>query len=221
MVTNTDQMKKPKTTSQDIDETLKTCPYCNFGNNLQAHYCKKCGKKLNQNFISRFNNDLNLFAVFIGLGVSCIVLIISSLIVGYIIVAATLDVSIFVAVVLMFMVFCGGITTGIVGCDDVKEGARNGIFMSLIAMVILGFVVGGLLFITMGIAATISQSLQPYYSSLASTSGTTITTSSTTSNSSELVFTIIKGILIMVLVFISGAVGGSFGVFLKKGLKDL
>ena len=161
-------MKKTKTTSQDIDETLKTCPYCNFGNNLQAQYCKKCGKKLNQNFISRFNNDLNLFAVFIGLGVSCIVLIISSLIVGYIIVAATLDVSIFVAVVLMFMMFCGGITTGIVGCDDVKEGARNGIFMSLIAMVILGFVVGGLLFITMDSSEIPNP--PTYYSSLASTS---------------------------------------------------
>ena len=223
-LTYTDRSKKPKTASNpktDGDEYLIPCSHCNFGNKPQAQFCKKCGKNLKLNLISRFNNDLNLFAVFIGLAVSCIVLIIGSILFGSIVAAASLDISIYVALVLMFMVFFGGTTTGIVGCTDVKEGARNGIFMSLIALVILGFVVGVVLFVTMGIAAAISSALQPYSSSMASSSpwSTTGTTSSAT-DSLESVFTIIKGIIIIVLVLISGAVGGSFGVFLKNGFKN-
>jgi hypothetical protein len=73
----------------------------------------------------------------------------------------------------------------------------------------------------MGIAAAISSALQPYSSSMASSSPwrTTGTTSSAT-DTRESVFTIIKGIIIIVLVLISGAVGGSFGVFLKNGFKN-
>ena len=218
---NPNQVKETKNSLLEGDEPIKTCPHCNLDNNPQAQFCKKCAKKLNLNFINRFNRDLNLFAVFMGLGVSCIVLIISSLIFGYIIATTTLDLMIYVAVVLMFMTFFGGISTGIVGCDDAKEGARNGIFLSLIAMVILGLVVGAILFITIGIAATISQSLQPYYSTMSSSSLTTTTSSSSVFDSLELAINITKWIITMVLVFISGAVGGSFGVFLKKGLKDL
>ncbi len=223
-LTYIDRSNKPKTALNpqvDGDKYLIPCPHCNFGNNTQAQFCKKCGKSLKLNLISRFNNDLNLFAVFIGLAVSCIVLIIGSFFFGAIVAAASIDISIYVAIVLMFMVFFGGTTTGIVGCSDVKEGAKNGIFMSLIALVILGFVVGVVLFVTMGIAAAISSALQPYSSSMASSSPWTITgTTSSDTDSLEFVFTIIKGIIIIVLVLISGAVGGSFGVFLKNGVKN-
>ena len=215
---NSDTVNKEKAIMKK-EESFITCPYCNYDNNPEAQFCKKCGKKLKENLITRFNTDLNLLAVFIGLAVSCIVLILGSFLFGSIVAAASLDLSIYVGLVMVIMVFCGGITTGIVGCDDVKEGARNGIFMSLIALVILGFVVGVMLFITMGVAAAISSAFEPYTSSSAYSSS--ITTSTTSEGDSlDFVFTIIKGIVILVLVFVSGAVGGSFGVFLKKGFNN-
>lgn len=197
------------------------CPHCSFKNKADAKFCKQCGKKLEKNIISRFNDEINLLAVFIGLSVSCIVLIIGSVLFGSIVASASLDLSIYVGLVLIAMVFCGGITTGIAGCREFKDGAMNGLFMSLIALVILGFVVGVVIFVAMGITAAIASAFKPYASTAASSSS--LGTSSTTSNSNsfDFVFNIIKGIIIIVLVFIAGAVGGSFGVFLKKGFKNL
>jgi hypothetical protein len=44
---------------------------------------------------------------------------------------------------------------------------------------------------------------------------------SSSTDSLDFYFTIIKGIIIMILIFVFGALGGSFGVFLKKGLKNI
>ncbi len=194
------------------------CPHCGFNNKVNAKFCKQCGKKMEKGLIQVFNDKINFLAVFIGLGVSCIVLIIGSLLFGSVVASASLDLSIYVGLVLISMVFFGGITTGIVGCEDFKDGAMNGLFMSLVALVILGFVVGVFLFVAMGITAAIASAFKPYASSAASSTsslGASSTTSS--SNSFDFVFNIIKGIIIVVLVFVSGAVGGSVGVFLKNG----
>lgn len=202
---------------------LKPCPHCNFNNKLDAKFCKQCGKNLGKNFINRINDEINLFAVFIGLGVSCIVLMVGSFLFGSIVASASLDISIYIALVLIFMVFFGGTATGIAGCREFKDGAVNGMFMSLIALVILGFVVGVIIFIAMGITASIASAFKPYASTAVSSTSSLSTTSSSTSTnySMDFIFNIIKGIIILVLVFISGAVGGSFGVFLKNGFKSL
>lgn len=201
---------------------LKPCPHCDFNNKPDAKFCKQCGKKLEKNFINRINDEINLFTVFIGLGVSCIVLIIGSFLFGSIVASASLDISIYIALVLIFMVFLGGTATGIAGCREFKDGAVNGMFMSLIALVILGFVVGVIIFIAMGITASIASAFKPYASSAVSSTSSLSTSSSTSDNYSlDFIFNIIKGIIILVLVFISGAVGGSFGVFLKNGFKSL
>lgn len=208
--------------SKSNGKDLKPCPHCNFNNKPHATFCKQCGKKLEKNLISRINDEINLFAVFIGLGVSCIVLMIGSILFGAIVASASLDISIYIGLVLIFMVFCGGTATGITGCREFKDGAANGMFMSLVALVILGFVVGVILLIAMGITASIASALKPYASTAASSTSSFSTTSSNTSNNNSLdfIFNIIKGLIIIVLVFISGAVGGSFGVFLKNGLKN-
>ena len=159
-----------------------------------------------------------MLAVFIGLGVSCIVLIIGSLVFGAIVASASLDISIYIGVVLVFMALFGGITTGIVGGQDFKDGAINGFFMSLVALVILGFIVGLFLFIAMGVTASLSSAFSSYSTTAPSSMGSS--TSSST-DSLDFYFTIIKGIIIMILIFVFGALGGSFGVFLKKGLKNI
>lgn len=209
--------------SYSNDNVLKPCPHCNFNNKTTAKFCKQCGKNFEKNLIDRINDDINLFAVFIGLGISCIVLIVGSFLFGSIVASASLDISIYIALVLIFMVLCGGTATGIAGCSEFKDGAVNGMFMSLVALVILGFVLGIVMFITMGIAASIASAFKPYASTAASSTSSLATTSGSTSNDNSLdfIFSIIKGIIILVLVFISGALGGSFGVFLKNGFMNL
>ncbi|BDZ71456.1 zinc ribbon domain-containing protein [Methanobacterium petrolearium] len=209
-----DQINK-KSTVEDI----KKCPHCNFLNKATALFCRNCGKKMDKSLFTRLNDEINLFSVFIGLGVSCIVFIIGSFLFGSIVASASLDVSIYVSQVLIVMVFCGGTATGIVGCEDFKDGAINGLFLSLIGLVILGFVIGVMLFITMGIAAAMSSAFGSYSSTSASSLGTSTVTSD--SWFLDFFFTIIKGMIILIMVFISGAVGGSFGVFLKNGLKNV
>jgi hypothetical protein len=220
-----EEMKGVKLSSDSSissERFFKKCPYCGFNNKYQAKFCKQCGKKLEKNLITRINDEINVLAVFIGLGVSCIVLIIGSLLFGSIVASASLDLSIYVGLVLIVMVFCGGTATGLVGCHDFKDGIMNGLILSLISLVILGFVVGVMLFITLGIAAAISSAFASYSSTAASSSSSIGTTSaSSDSGSLDFIFTIIKGVIILVMVFISGAVGGSFGVFLKNGFKNM
>nr|WP_243687678.1 hypothetical protein [Methanobacterium formicicum] len=158
-----------------------------------------------------------MFAVFIGLAVSCIVLIIGSLLFGAIVASASLDISIYIGVVLVFMALCGGTTTGIVCGHKFKDGAINGFFMSLVALVILGFIVGLFLFIAMGITAALSSAFSSYSSTATSSSLGSSTSSS--AGSGDFFLTIFKGIVIMILIFVFGAVGGSFGVFIKKSPK--
>lgn len=200
------------------DISFKICPHCNFNNKPQAVFCKQCGKQLEKNFINRFNDEINLLSVFIGLAISCIVLIVGSALFGSIVASASLDLSIYVGLVLVAMVFLGGTATGIVGCHEFKDGAMNGIFMSLVTLVILGFLVGFVLFIAMGITAAMSSAF-PYAST--SSLGTSSSTATSDGFSLEFIYSIIKGIIIIVLVFLAGAVGGSFGVFLKNGLKEV
>lgn len=203
----------------DAANSFKICPYCDFNNKPHAKFCKQCGRKLEKNFIGKVNDEINLFAVFIGLGVATIVLILGSLLFGLIVASASLDLSIYVALVLVVMVFSGGTATGIAGCREFKDGAINGMFMSLVALVILGFIVGLFIFIAMGITAAVSSAFSSYSGS--ATSSSLGGYSSSSSGSFDYLSTIIKGIVIMVLIFISGAVGGSFGVFLKNGFKDV
>jgi hypothetical protein len=196
------------------------CPECGHENKTNVKFCKKCGKNLKKNYIERFNSQINLLAVFAGLAISTLILILCSFLYGSVAVSGAIDLTIYIGLVLVTMVFVGGITTGIVVCRDFEDGMINGLFMSLIALTILGFILGIILLITMGIAASIASALKPFASSTASQTPSYLNTASNSnSNSLEPLYTFLKGIIIIILVFVAGALGGSFGVFLKNGIK--
>lgn len=194
------------------------CPECGHDNKNNVKFCKKCGKNLKKSYIERFNSQINLLAVFAGLAISTLVLILCSFLYGSIAVSGAIDLTIYIGLVLVTMVFVGGITTGIVGCSDFEDGMINGLFMSLIALTILGFILGIILLITMGIAASIASALKPFTSSTSQTPSYLNTATTSNSNSLEPLYTFLKGIIIIILVFVGGALGGSFGVFLKNGI---
>lgn len=195
------------------------CTECGHENKNNVKFCKKCGKNLKKSYIERFNSQINLLAVFAGLAISTLVLILCSFLYGSIAVSGAIDLTIYIGLVLVTMVFVGGITTGIVGCGDFEDGMINGLFMSLIALTILGFILGIILLITMGIAASIASALKPFASSTSPTPSYLNTATTSNSNSLEPLYTFLKGIIIIILVFVGGALGGSFGVFLKNGIK--
>lgn len=193
---------------------VKKCPDCGFDNKDNAVFCKQCGKKLEKSLMGRLNDEINFLAVFIGLAVSCIVLIIGSFIFATVIASPGSDLTLYIGLVLILMVLLGGMTTGIIECREYKEGVINGLMLSLIALVILGFIIGVILFIVMGIAGAIASAFKPY-ASLIGQSTSSYTTNNSSSNL-DLIETVAKGFVMTVLVFISGAIGGSLGVFLKK-----
>jgi hypothetical protein len=211
-------------------EQKRFCPNCGFDNKINAKFCKKCGKEFKKGFADRFNNAINLLAVFIGLGISVLVLILGSFLYGGIVAKGAIDLITYVGLVLVTMVFLGSIVTGIIGCRDFYDGAANGVFLSLIALIIIGFVVGVALFIYMGYVSAIASAFSSLGTSAASstsavsnasTSAVSNTTTTSGNTSLEPIFTIIKGIIIILLVFVAGGIGGSFGVFLKMGVNKL
>jgi zinc-ribbon domain len=196
------------------------CPKCGYANKVDAKFCKQCGIQLKKGLVQRFNNEINLLAVFVGLAVSVLVLILGSILYGSVAASGTIDIYLYVGLVLVSMVFIGSIITGILGGHEFFDGAINGAFLSLVTLVIIGFVVGIAIFIAMGILATLAS----LFNSLGTSSAPStpaMPTSDTTSDSLEPLFIIIKGLVIIILVFISGGLGGSFGVFLKNGVNKL
>jgi hypothetical protein len=196
------------------------CPKCGYENKVDAKFCKQCGMQLKKGLVQRFNSEINLLAVFVGLAVSVLVLILGSILYGSVAASGTIDIFVYVSLVLVSMVFIGSIVTGILGGRELYDGAINGAFLSLVALIILGFVVGVAVFIAMGIAAALASAFNSIGITTAS-STPAMPTSSGSSGSLELLFIIIKGLVIIILVFVSGALGGSFGVFLKNGVNKL
>jgi zinc-ribbon domain len=199
------------------------CLKCGYENKVDAKFCKQCGMRLKKSLVQRFNSEINLLAVFVGLAVSVLVLILGSILYGSVAASGTIDIYLYVGLVLVSMVFIGSIVAGIFGGHEFYDGALNGAFLSLVTLVIIGFVVGVAIFIAMGILATFASALNSLGSLGTSTapSTTTMPTTSTTSGSLEPLWTIIKGLVIIILVFVFGALGGSFGVFLKNGVNKL
>jgi len=198
------------------------CPNCGYANKVNAKFCKQCGIQLKKALLERLNSKINLLAVFIGLAVSVLVLILGSILYGSVAASGTMDLTLYVCLALVTMVFFGGIVAGILGGNEFSDGVINGAFLSLVTVVIVGFVIGVAIFIAMGIIVTFASALNSLGSLGTSTaSSLPINTTSSTSGSLEPLFTILKGLVIIILVFVSGALGGSFGVFLKNGVNKL
>jgi hypothetical protein len=200
------------------------CPDCGYNNNEDAKFCKKCGENLKEdkNIIKRVNTKINILAVFSGLIVTILVLILGAFLFGGIIISNSFDVTIYITLLLLSMTFLGAILTGIIGCKNFNDGIINGGFLSLVTLVFLGFVLGVVLFVLMGIAASLASSLSSSLGSTGALSAPVSTrTPSTSSNSLDVLVNIIKVIMVIILVFISGMLGGAFGVFIKDGVKKL
>lgn len=194
------------------------CPKCGFNNNIDAIFCKKCGYNLNEkkSMLNRFNDQINLLSVSLGLIVSIIILFVGASLFGGIVSSGSVPMNVYIILVLLAMAFFGAITAGILGRENSYDGSVNGAFLSLVILINLGFLAGIILFVMSGIA-----------SSFASAFGSSLTSSAVTSSSASsedvlnTLATIAEVIASVVLIFIAGALGGSLGVIIKKGFKNL
>ena len=147
------------------------CTKCGSDNKANAQFCKNCGTNIidNENIISRINGKINLFTFFIGLIISFVILFIGALLFGEVLTSG-FNLSIYVGMVLLTMAFFGSFLTGISCGEDLNEGYINGAFLSLFIIVITGFVLGILMFVYIGITASIASALSSF-SSIAFTIG--------------------------------------------------
>ena len=191
------------------------CTKCGSDNKVDALFCKKCGTNLKnkQNIINRMNSQINLLSVFIGLIISIIILFIGATLFGGVVTSGFTDISIYVAIVLLAMAFFGSVVTGMIGSNNQNEGSLNGAFLSLVILVFTGFVLGILIFVFIGIAASIASALSSFSS---------IASSQTTTTSTGFIYNwinLVEAIVFIILLLIAGAIGGALGVFIKNSLK--
>ena len=196
-------------------EQKRHCLHCGCVNRFNANFCKHCGKEFKINFIIRFNNAINFLAILIGLSISVLVLILSPFFYGAIFELSTIDNTIYIGLVLITVVFTGSLVTGIIGSRDLYDGAINGVFLSLITLITIGFFIGVLMLVTIDKTTTIS-----IFHLLGTSAASTTSALNKTSSISSL-FIIIKGIIIILLLFVAGIFGGSLGVTLKSGVKTI
>lgn len=194
------------------------CPKCGFNNNTDAIFCKKCGYNLNENKskINRFNDEINILAVSLGLIVSVIFLFIGAALFGGIFSSGTVPLNLYIIMVLLAMAFFGGVTTGILGCETSYDGSINGAFLSLIILINMGFLAGILLFVVSGIASSFASAFGP---SLASSSALTPTTSVSSEGVLDVLSSIAEFIASVVLIFIAGALVDHLESSLKRVIK--
>ncbi len=202
----------------DNGESRKAyCKFCGSEINKDAQFCKMCGKNFTEekDFINRINEKINILSVFIGLIVSVIVLLVGSSFFGVVIISKTMDATFYLFLILFAVLFLGGITTGILGNPKINEGLINGAVLSLVAFIIIGFIIGGYLLIVIGISSAMASAFSSYGPSAASN----VTTTPTSPFSQENIFLILKGILIIITIFFGGMGGGALGSWIKGGTK--
>lgn len=192
------------------------CKYCGAQINLDAQFCKSCGKCFNEenSFIFRVNNKINILSVLLGLVVTLLIFFIGAGFLG-VAIADKMDVLLYLFLVLFAMLFFGGLTAGISGSRSINEGLINGGILSLTTFLLLGFVLGILVFISIGMIASIANAFSAFGTSTATSTATTIPTSS--SYSVDGLFLIIKIILILIVSFLSGIGGGALGAWIMDG----
>lgn len=183
------------------------CKFCGSEIKRDAQFCKKCGKSFTSEngLIDRLNKRIHLLSVIIGLLVAVIVLLVGVSLFGIIIVDKVMDANLYLFLVLFFMLFFGGLVTGITGSKDINQGMVNGAVLSSFTFIILGFIVGGYLLIMVGISSAISSSFG--------------SSASSTSISLDSILSLIKEFLLIVICFVAGVGGGALGAWIKGGRK--
>jgi hypothetical protein len=202
------------------------CNKCGSENNETAVYCKSCGATLKdeENFIVRMNGKLNLLAVISGLIVFIIVLFITSILFMGLVTSKTIPAVAYILLVLVVSVFFGSILTGALGSKTIDDGYINGCFFSLVILVLAGLLVSFIFLAVMGVASTLASAFGSAGSFLGSgTSGALSSLNSTSSASGvdglNLILDLVELIASIVLILVSGAIGGALGVFIKDQFK--
>jgi hypothetical protein len=155
------------------------------------------------------NGQINLLSVFIGLIFSIIILFIGALLFSGIITSGSSYIPIYIGIILVAMAFFGSIVASILGSRNSNEGYTNGFFLSLVILVFGGFILGILLFVVVGILASLANALGSF-SSLAPAN---------TTDSTGFIYgwlNLIEGIGIIILVFLFGGMGGGIGYYMKN-----
>lgn len=209
------------------------CPKCGSSIRSGAVFCKKCGYSIvgpNKNKIEKLNDKINMLAIFIGLAVSVIFLFIGSILFGMLTSNGYLDIYTYFAMVMITMLFFGGLVVGIISCDDYSDAKLNGGFLTLVTLTILGLLGGASFSVTVGMASAIASAYNSIFpSSSSSSSYTDALLSNTTSTAAapsssitgESVVFIFKIIAFVVIILLSGIIGSSFGVFIKRSIQKM
>ena len=194
------------------------CKYCGTKISQDAQFCKKCGKSFQEenSLIFRINSKINLFSVLLGLIVTLIIFFIGIGFLGMVIVNG-MDVLLYLFLILFAMLFFGGLTTGILGSNTIKGGLINGGTLSIITFLILGFIVGILAFISIGLAASIASAFSGIGTTSAATAAASNLTVPNLSNSLDAIFFLIQIILTLIISFLAGFGGGAVGAWIKGG----
>ncbi len=190
------------------------CPKCGTGNKDNAEFCKNCGyslKSSDKGFIAKLNEKLNILAVFIGLVISLLLLVLSPFFYG-LVTSGTLSIIGFIYLILLSMMFIGGFIASVIGCRTYSEGMVNGGFLGLVSIVNLGFVVGILSIIAVTIMSAISSALSSFGGSSSSTTSNPVSSATSALPMVELM-------LLPFLMLLLAVAGGWFGVFIKKLLE--
>ena len=164
--------------------------------------------------INKLNSQINLLSVCLGLIISIIVLFVGAIAYSGFSPSGITNISIYIGAVLLLMTFLGSIVTGFLGDKNFSEGSINGAFLSLIILILTSLILVILLFVSILLITSLASALGPF----ASTASPTTTT--TTGNDYTL-FNTIEFIIFIILFFVTGMLGGAFGVFLKQGIKQI
>ena len=198
------------------------CKKCGSDNKSDVQFCKKCGATLKgkNSLITRLNGKINILGVSIGLIISILVLFIGAVLFTDMVKSNGLPIPSYLLLIFLLMAFLGSILPGILGSKNASEGYVNGGFLSLVILVLTGFIFGILLFAAMGIVAALSSVFGSGTSTSALSSLNSSASSSGTGSLDGLIY-IVEFIVSIILIFVAGIVGGGLGFYIKSGIKEI
>lgn len=174
------------------------------------------------NIVFQINDRINFLAVFLGLMVSIIILFMGAFSFGGVATTGIGNVLNYLFMVLMAMVFFGSIISGILGSKNFFDGLLNGTFLSLVIVVFAGLVMGIFIFLIVGIETSINSAL---YSLVSSSGLGAFVTAPTLNITSSIIgnqgFGWLQLILVAILMFVAGLIGGGVGYYLYQIIKQI
>lgn len=194
--------------------TKTFCPNCRAGIKEGTIFCNKCGqniKEYGKGLINRINEKINILSVFIGLAVTILVLFLGSFIFGWVITSKIMHPLIYLYLLIFTMLFAGGLVAGVFGSRNIDEGMVNGGFLSLIALIFVGFIFGTYLLAIIGLASIIASA----FSGIGTPAASTTATSSPNMTLDDL-RNMPMGIVGVLIILLSGIGGGALGGWIKE-----